>query len=128
MRRRALLAASKQGGESSIFPMRLYLTKVDNETYRHEPSPESIALADYILENGVFNGVANFDVPFEEGNLYIDDMEVRSIMFEYNGQYNMPAEGGFLWVPKKKYFTNEWTHFGLGWQYNKGLIELGDDD
>lgn len=57
-RRRALVASSGSKGEGSLFPMYIQLIEVGYYDYMHEPSPASIALADFFVANAQFDGVS----------------------------------------------------------------------
>ena len=106
----------------NIFPMYLYLTKVNNKTYRLEPTQETIDLCDYILENAVFDGIISWDVQLPEGKLYIDDVNVTWLTANKGLTYI------HQWNPTKKYFDNFNTHYIYLDGINKGLIEVIYDD
>ena len=106
----------------NIFPMYLYLTKVDNKTYRLGPTQETIDLCDYFLENAVYNGVYHYDLYLPEGQLYIDDVNVTSLNSE-RGLTHIDS-----WNPKKTYFGGFDMYYIYLDGINKGLIEVINDD
>lgn len=62
--------------------MNLTLNKISNSEYRLDPNPETIALADYIIENRKFDGITSYDVLLSKGMLTIDGVEVECITGE----------------------------------------------
>lgn len=65
----------------SLFPLSFNLSKFAAHEYKCDATAESIWLADYILENAVYDNAASYDVQFEPGQLYIDGIEITSMGF-----------------------------------------------
>lgn len=84
--------------------MYLYLTKIDSNTYRLDPTPESIALCDYFLQNGVFDGNMYVELNLQEGMLYIDDVNVTNISICYRSDDGVFYTPDSYWEPSKDYF------------------------
>lgn len=130
MRRRALLAASASEGGGGIFPIHIELTKIGNE-YIHHPSPESIKLMDYFLENMQFNGWDHWEVLFPAGHLFIDNVEVSTMDIEGDesgpylnspyGSWSPRADYGYMMLPNYPF----WLVDG---EYPKGTIIVRDED
>lgn len=126
MSRRSLLAQSAtQSTGGSIFPMHLTLNKINNSYYKLDPTPETIALADYILQNEVFDGIFSFDCAIPPGMLTIDGVEVARFNTESSGSQRGDRS---FWYPflDRDFLTNVnilWTTGSV-----KGTIEHYDDD
>lgn len=127
MSRRSLLAQSAtQNTGGSIFPMHLTLNKINNSYYKLDPTPETIALADYILQNEVFDGMSSFDCAIPPGMLTIDGVEVARFNTAFlSGNQRSDSSS---WYPflDRDFFTNVnilWTTGSV-----KGTIEHYDDD
>lgn len=127
--RRLILTNSGMSG-GGIFPMYLNLEKVSSEEYRLDPTPESIALCDWLNENLKWNGQADWEIYLESGQLFIDGLEVQGIMMSGTEQ-------------KKFYHTAYWyphhSRYDIWWSlvyeiylddelYPKGTIRVYDDD
>lgn len=74
------MAKTPNGGDS-IFPMYLNLEKVARDEYKLDPTPESIALCDYLNKHLEWNGLADWECYFKPGELFIDGVEVEYIYF-----------------------------------------------
>lgn len=106
MRRRSLLAASAASeGNNSIFPIYLNLEKVSSSEYRLDPTPESIALCDYLNENLVWNGIADWEINFKPGQLFIDGLEVQSISISGNAEIKFTNA---WWYPYHSRYDEWW--------------------
>lgn len=80
MSRRKLLSSSlpaSSGG--NLFPLHFNLTKISDEEYRMDPTPESIAFADYFMENAVWDGASTWSLILKPGMVYIDGVEIEWI-------------------------------------------------
>lgn len=131
MRRRALLAASAVSGDGNIFPMHLNLQKISNSEYRLDPTPESIALCDYFLENLQFDGYASWEMNIEPGLLFIDGIEVSSISF--TGDANGVESSGYAyWYPYHERYDNFiFKEFSIDTNKNsatRGMFRVWNDD
>lgn len=94
--------------------MNLTLNKISNSEYRLDPNPETIALADYIIENRKFDGIASYDVYFQKGMLTIDGVEVECIT----------GEGTSTFAPVRSWWYPHLRRWGV--EYNR-IITDGDD-
>ena len=107
--RRGIIANSNNSG-GNIFPMYLNLKKISNTEYRLDPTPESIALCDYFIENAEFEGVMNWELNIEPGHLYIDDVEVTYLrVMGYADKVFHTRDSG--WYPhnsKYDFFLKSW--------------------
>lgn len=129
MRRRALLAASGREN-TNLFPLYLNLQKISNDEYRLDPTPESIALCDYFLENIKFDGYANWEMDIEPGLLFIDGIEVSHISFP---GYANGIDGSYgYWYPyHERYDDFTWKEFSIDIQKNsatRGMFRVWNDD
>lgn len=68
-----------------------------------DPTPESIAFADYFIQNAVYNGV-HYDLYLDENMVYIDGIEQQLISVRaygmnnyncYDCMWNGAKSGGF---------------------------------
>lgn len=75
------IVITKSKPTPSLFPLSFNLSKFATYKYKCDATTESIWLADYILENAVYDNLASFDVQFEPGQLYIDGIEITSMSF-----------------------------------------------
>ena len=105
--------------EPELFPMNL---TTPDSGYR-EPDELSIALADYILTNNVFDGVQAHDCSIPPNSLFIDGHEVSSFS---------SMDGGTFY---KWYFTDGYNYGYLMYESciyvsgaNKGRMHRYDDD
>ena len=119
----------QSGGSDSLFPLDLTLEKVSNDEYRLNPTPKTIALADYFNNNAVFNNIMHWEVYFRPGELYIDGKEIDALFSPDNGtntQHTAIAEwefypghfGGFD-------VTEFYVRDGM---YPKGTLRIWNDD
>lgn len=116
--RRLILTNSGSGGVT--FPMYLNLEKVSSRAYRLDPTPESIALCDYLNENLVWNGAADWEIYLEQGQLFIDGLEVEVISMSGDGQRKFYHSA--YWYPHhSRYDTSS------GWWYTVYEIYLEDE-
>lgn len=133
MRRRALLAASKpSGGIKPNFPIYINLTEVGNRDYRCEPTPDSIAICDYFLQNAVFDGATSWDLHFATNELYIDGMEIRSIV-GYGNSNGVDTSENIWWYPHdtkydKFMVQTSCIYLKEGERCPKGTFRVYDDD
>ena len=131
MRRRALLAASAEGGGGSIFPIHLNLQKISDSEYRLDPTPESIALCDYFIANAAFDGAAGYELFLNPGDLYIDGIEIQGISaIGYAGGVISTAS---YWFPYHERYDDFFvTVFEVFWEDRgmvpKGTFRVFDDD
>lgn len=127
MRRRALLAASAAQGDGNIFPMHLNLEKVNDEEYRLDPTPESIALCDYFISNASFDGQTMWSIFLNPGELYIDGIEVMNI-YSPDGLYGNKT----YWEPYSEVYDDFMTPVFEMYKQNsshpKGTLRVFDDD
>lgn len=126
-RRRNLISSTTSFGSNEIFPMHLYLTKVNSWLYKLDPTPESIALVDYFLENAIYDGIASYELYLEPNLLYIDDINVTTIIASsFDGT---PNNYDVYWDDSKSYFMIEIKT--ICWRddyiYPKGTILVEDD-
>jgi hypothetical protein len=129
MRRRALLAASESKGEGSLFPMYIQLIEVGYDDYMHEPSPASIALADFFVANAQFDGAMGWNLDLGEDQLlYIDGVQVTNL--SVTGTSNSFFDNDqFYWYPSKNYGGMMAEARSLILSGNdKGTIRVWDDD
>lgn len=90
---RRYIRPPKSSGGNSIFPLHLTLEQVDSDDiktlYRLDPTPETIALADYVLQNKQFdNSQCGFDIYYTSippSSLYINGVEVKEFYIEFYG-------------------------------------------
>ena len=116
---KGLASCLEFGNEPSIFPM--YLT-TPNSGYR-QPDELSIALADYIITNSVFDGLQGHDCVIPPNSLFIDGHEVSGFYSLSGGtQYNWYFTDGYDYG----YFAYESRIYVSG--ANKGRMERWDDD
>lgn len=134
MKRRALLAASmSSGGKNELnFPIYLNLNEVSSDEYRLDPTPESIAICDYFLQNAVFDGTWYSDLFFGPNELYIDGIEVDMISGIGNSSTGFYAES-FGWHPHDtrydKFPSGVFSIYVTeGGDYPKGTFRVYDDD
>ena len=119
--------------EKSLFPMYLTLTKVGNEEYRLDPTPESIALCDFLLNNMTKpeNGYA-YEYHFSPGQLYINNKEIQGIWSDegYFNSIHDPLYGNAITDPFIFGFVAETMviYWKDGWSYPKGTIRIINDD
>ena len=113
--------------------MYLTLTKVGDEEYRLDPTPESIALCDFLLNNMTKpeNGV-DYVYDFSPGQLYINNKEIQSIDSgedDFNSIHD-PLYGNANTNPRIFGFMIEAMsiYWKDGWSYPKGTIRIFDDD
>ena len=102
MRRRALLAAATavMEGNENLFPLHLTLNKLHSSARELSPTPETIALADYVRQNAVYDGLGCYEVSMPSGALFIDGLEVTGfIMYSSHGEYY----DYFEWWPQADY-------------------------
>lgn len=92
-----------------------------------DPTPESIAFADYFIQNIVFVGNAGYDLYLDENMVYINGIEQRQIVilaYEGGGYncrdclWNSTHSGGF-------WFKSFWVIDG---DYPKGSFRIYYDD
>lgn len=129
MRRRALLAASGRGN-TNLFPLHLNLQKISNDEYRLDPTPESIALCDYFLENIKFDGYASWEMNIEPGLLFIDGIEVSFVSFPGNAN---EIDGYYAyWYPYHERYNNfDFLEFSIEMRKNsatRGMFRVWNDD
>lgn len=65
----------------SLFPLSFNLSKFTTYKYKCDATAESIWLANYILENAVYDNYSSYDIYFEPGQLYIDGVEITYMTF-----------------------------------------------
>lgn len=110
--------------------MHLNLQKISNSEYRLDPTPESIALCDYILENIQFDGVGGWDMNIEPGLLFIDGIEVTNISF--SGSANGVYSGYGYWYPyHERYDDIMFKEFNIDIDKNsatRGMFRVWRDD
>lgn len=129
MRRRALLAASGRGN-TNLFPLHLNLQKISNDEYRLDPTPESIALCDYFLENIKFDGAGGWDVNIEPGLLFIDGVEVSIVSFPGNAN-GIYADYAYWYPYHERYNDILFLEFSIDTRKNsdtRGMFRVWNDD
>lgn len=133
-RRRSLLAASAgESGEDSIFPMHLTLTQVGREEYRIDPTPESIALCNFLLGNMyIHEGGYEYIYIFQPNQLFINDVEIEWVSSDpanFNGSdptlYGNAMSSGNIFNFIAEVIAFYWKD---GWSYPKGTIRIFSDD
>lgn len=118
--------------EKKLFPLTLVIPKINDEEYRLDPTPESIALCDYILNNGVFDKQTSYDVRFNSGDLYIqlegkDIEEVTSMAFYCTDGQNISSSYVSLGVYDAGFW--EWDiYLNTDSRYSKGTFIRYYDD
>ena len=100
--------------------MYLNLEKVSSKEYRLDPTPESIALCDYLNENLEWNGQADWEIYLEQGQLFIDGLEVEGIMMGGNEQLKFYHSA--YWYPHHSRYDES-----SGWWYTMYEIYLDDE-
>lgn len=119
-------------GENNIFPIHINLEKISNEEYRADPTPESIALCKYFKNNAVFDGVSTWELYLNDGELYIDDIEVQLISTVGDSLGNM-AHNSAWWRPhhpRYDKFISLYFHIafeGDYWSPEGTFIVINDD-
>ena len=112
------------------FPLYFNLTKINNDEYKMEPTPESIAFADYFNENAVWDGAYGWSLEFEPGTLYIDGVEIQCI--SKPGGANGIKEDYVDWFPSYDYdvgrFEMRVFNTNLEGYYPKGTFVVYNDD
>lgn len=98
--------------------MNLTLNKISNSEYRLDPNPETIALADYIIENRKFDGIASYDVYFQKGMLTIDGVEVVAVAAEGTSTF---VSRDSWWSPHLRRWAAE-VYYIVTDGDNKGMI------
>lgn len=106
---------------SSLFPLYINLSKVSNTEYKCNPTPETIALADYINENKIADFLGYYTVEFPKNSLIIDGIVVEWVNLGKDGilayYYQTPDRGFFVDV----------SYIELTGP-NKGMLIHFDDD
>lgn len=92
---RRYIRPPKSSGDNSLFPLHLTLEQVESDDiktlYWLDPTPETIALADYVLQNKQASpepgwwGVEPYYTPIPPSSLYINGIEVKEFYIEFNG-------------------------------------------
>ena len=128
--RRRMMMAKKPSGGGGIFPMHLNLEKVASYEYRLDPTPESIALCDYLNEHLEWNGMADWECYFEPGQLFIDGIGVEVIMMSGTEQQKFYRSA--YWYSHHSRYDEWWcTTYEIYLDdelYPKGTIRVYDDD
>lgn len=114
-----MMAKKPESGGGDIFPMHLNLEKVSSEEYRLDPTPESIALCDYLNENLEWNGIADWEIQLEQGQLFIDGIEVENIYM--SGTEQDKFSNNAYWYPHHSRYTTS-----AGWFFTMFEIYLDD--
>ena len=126
-----MVKPKSNNSNNNLFPCYLELKKVNDSEYILEPTPESIALCDYIIQNAVYNGIQNYDVSFNPGELYINNCEIEYINFIGN-DFNMNEYDGYISPYINKILGVKWPVpiliIGLGRNYPKGYFSMYNDD
>ena len=101
--------------------MYLNLQKISNSEYRLDPTPESIALCDWLNENLEWNGIADWEVYLEPGQLFIDGLEVTNIFMSGTEQEKLYNTA--YWYPHHSRYTSS-----VGWFFTVFEIHLDDKE
>ena len=115
--------------DNSLFPLHLTLQKVSNDEYRLNPTPETIALADYFNNNAVFDNIIYWAVYFNPGELYIDGKEIDCLL-SYTNMTNTQHADIAEWSFYPGHFggfdvTEFYVRDGM---YPKGTLRIWNDD
>lgn len=111
--------------------MHLNLQKISNSEYRLDPTPESIALCDYFIANAVFDGTAGYELFLNQGDLYLDGIEVQTLSTYGNGSGIMTTDS-YWWPYHERYDDFSTARFEMFLDdrggYSKGTFRVFDDD
>jgi hypothetical protein len=126
---RRYIRPPKSSGDNSLFPLHLTLEEVSSSSgvyvqYHLEPTTETIALADYVLQNkqldpDAFWGIEVYYSFIPPSSLYINGEEIDFFYLEYDGiTYNC------TWHNKSDNIYFRETHFCLDDTHlKKGTME-----
>ena len=107
------------------FPVYFNLTKISSEEYKMEPTPESIAFADYFIQNAVFNGI-HYDLVLDKNMVYINGIEQQIISVNAYGVNNYNCYDCMWNGTSSGFWCNQfWIIDG---EYPKGTFRSYNDD